>query len=119
MAFILTNTQKEFIPETQKDQENPLTFICIPPSRKTVLDLQEKIMKSVSDTEEIVSMELPIADMMDLYLTACVIDWKNMSDVDGVNIEFTTEAFSQFNDMQILLELYTFVKELAEGNEKN
>ena len=119
MAFVLTNSPKEFIPSTQLDQENPLTFICIPPSRMTVLNLQEKILKSVSAEEEIETLDLPIADMMDLYLDACVTGWKNMTDADGKEVEFTKEAFKGFNDMQILMELYSFVKELAESTEKN
>ncbi len=73
-------------------------------------------MKSVSQEEEIESLELPIADMMDLYLSTCVVGWKNMTDAEGKEVEFTEEAFSGFNDMQILLELYTFIKELSEGN---
>ncbi len=116
MAFILTNTPREFIPESQKDQDSPLTFICVPPSRKTVLDLQELILRSVNTDEDLQTMDLPISTMMDLYLDACIIDWKNMTDSDGKAIAFTKEEFATFNDMQILLELYTYVKELSEGN---
>ncbi len=114
--YILTNTPKEFIPASQVSEDKPLTFICSPPTRRTILDLQEKIMKSVSQEEEIESLELPIADMIELYLSTCVVGWKNMTDAEGKEIEFTEEAFSGFNDMQILLELYTFIKELSEGN---
>ncbi len=117
MAFTLTTTPREFVPSNQTDQENPLTFICVPPSRRTVLDLQELILKSVSTDEEIETMQLPLALMMDLYLSACVIDWKNVFDADGKELPFT--EFTKFNDMQILLELYTYVKELSESTEKN
>ena len=119
MAFILSSSPKEFIPETQLTEENPLTFICIPPSRRCVLDLQEQILKSVGLGEDLETMNLPISDMMSLYLDACVTGWKNMTDAEGKEIEFTKEAFAGFNDMQILLELYTYVKELAESTEKN
>jgi len=114
--YVLTNTPKEFIPESQKNETNPLTFICVPPSRKTVLDTQEKILQSVDDNEELESTELPISDLIDLALDSCVVGWKNLVDADNKAIEFSKENFQKFNDTAILLELYSFIKELTEGN---
>jgi len=119
MSFILTNTPREFIPETQKDKENPLTFICIPPTRKLVLDTQEKLLQALSleeMNEDSVANAIPISDMMTLALEACVTGWKNMVDAEGNEILFSKEMFATFNDQTILLELYSYVKELAEGN---
>ena len=119
MSFILTNTPREFVPKSQENTENPLTFICSPPSRKTTLDIQEKIMKSVNTDEEIDSLDLPIADLMELSLESCVVGWKNVNDADGNPVLFSKEAFSSFNDTVILIELYTYIKELTESTEKN
>ena len=117
--YVLTNTERQFIPTSQKEEEKPLTFRVIPPSRKTTLDLQELILKSVNAGEELETLDLPLSLMMDLYLEACVIGWENMNDAEGTPIEFTKEDFEGFNSMEILLELYTFVKELAESTPKN
>jgi len=123
--FVLTNTPKEFIPTSEKDNEKPLTFICIPPTRKCVLDIQEQLLKSMADAEEtneetteVMGVSLPISKLMNVYFEACVIDWKNVFDADGKEVPFSKEAFNQFNDLVILTELYTFIQELAEGNAK-
>jgi len=121
MSFILTNTPRDFIPESQKNEENPLTFICIPPTRKMILDTQEKLLQSISldeISEDSVANAIPISEMMSLALDTCVVGWKNMVDTDGNDILFSKEAFATFNDQTILMELYSYVKELAEGNLK-
>ena len=114
--FVLTNTPKEFIPESQKDQQSPLTFIWNPPARKTVLDLQELLLKTVDENGELDSAALPLSKIMELYLEACVTGWKNIQDAEGNEILFTPETFKQFADVDILTELYNFVKELTESN---
>jgi len=118
--FILTNSQKEFIPESEKEQEKPLTFIVNPPTRNIVLRLQEEMFKTINnDDGEISFKELPLAKIMELYLSECVIGWKNVSDEAGKEVPFSKEAFKQFNDVTILTELYNYIKELGEGTEKN
>jgi hypothetical protein len=117
--FVLTNTQKEFIPESEKSSENPLTFIVIPPTRQVVLSLQEELFKSLDITDDLSINDLPLAKIMELYLSACVVDWKNVKDEEGNDVPFSQETFKQFNNVEILTELYNFIKELGEGTEKN
>ena len=120
--FVLTNSPKEFVPSSEKGKEKPLTFICIPPTRKAILDLQEMLVKSLSstdfegeETEEVFDgVNLPISKMMELYLDVCVTDWKNVTDEKGNEIPFSKEIFKSFNDTVILMELYNFIKGLAE-----
>jgi len=117
--FVLTNTPKEFIPSTEKDQENPLTFIVKPPTKKAVLDMQEQIFKSLGDADTVSTSDIPLSAMMNLYLETCVIGWKNVVDENGDEIEFTLSNFDNFYDSTILIELYNYCRELTESTEKN
>ena len=118
--FVLTNSPKEFIPLSQKDETLPLTFIVIPPTRHTVLEFQETLFKSLSqDNEGNEITQLPLSDIMDIFLTKCVTGWKNVFDDKGTEIPFTLENFNSFNNAEILTELYQFIKELSESTEKN
>jgi len=125
--FVLTNTPKEFIPSTEKDKENPLTFIVKPPTKRAILDLQESLFKSMSEIDtgsenddSTISLDsIPLSEMMNLYLDACVIGWKNVVDINGNELPFSKEIFNDFNDSTILIELYNFCRELTESTEKN
>ena len=111
--FILTSTPKEFIPSTQKDNENPLTFIVVPPKRNTVLNLQETLLTHSVDNGELDVDSIPISQIMNTYLNDCVIGWKNVVDENNNPIEFTKENFELMNDISMLTELYQFIQELA------
>lgn len=124
--FVLTNTPRKFTPTKYKDSENPLSFTIIPPTRKVNLKMQELILRSVNNTpnvsEESLNIEgvnLPIADLMDLYLEDCVVDWENVFDENKQPIKFSKEMFNYFNDSEVIVELYNEIKELAESTEKN
>jgi len=133
--FVLTNTPKEFIPSIEEGKDNPLTFIVKPPTKKAVLDMQERIFKSISeikeepkkedslikkDEKENISLDaIPLSEMMNLYLDACVIGWKNVVDSEGNEIPFSKEVFEGFYDSTILIELYNYCRELTESTEKN
>jgi hypothetical protein len=119
--FVLTDTPKEFIPSTEKEQENPLTFIVKPPTKRTVLDIQETLFKSldVDDNANVSLNEIPLATLMDAYINACVIGWKNVIDEEKNEVPFSLDKLELFNDTAILMELYNFCKELREGSEKN
>jgi len=117
--FVITNTSKKFIPESQKNEENPLTFIIKPPTKKTILDLQEHIFKNAGEGDNMSTDDIPLSIMINLYLDTCVIGWENVIDEDGKAIPFTPENFEFFNDSTILIEVYNFCRELTESNEKN
>ena len=114
--FVLTNSEKEFVPTSQKDKENPLTFLVIPPTRKVVLDVQEKMLKCLGDDSELDVTKIPLADLMDSYLDVCVVGWKNVKDEKGNDVVFSKEVFKKFNDLEILTELYNFIRELSEAD---
>jgi len=120
--FVLTNATKSFIPSSEKGKENPLTFIVQPPTKKTVLEIQEILYKSLlTDSDEVdISVEnIPLATLMDCYIEKCVVDWKNIVDEEGTPIPFSTEKLEYINNSEILMELYNFCKELSESTEKN
>jgi len=114
--FILTDTEKEFVPTSEKEADNPLTFVIIPPTRRTVLHLQEKLVSSLDDDGELNPKNIPLADLMDLYFDDCVIGWKNMMDASNNPVIFSKELFKKFNDGEILNELYTEIKGLSESD---
>ena len=118
--FVLTDSPQEFIPSTEKEKVNPLTFIVKPPTKRTVLEIQEALFRSLDvEKEEISLNEIPLATLMNAYINACVVDWKNVVDEKREPVPFSLEKLELFNDTTILMELYNFCKELSEGSEKN
>jgi hypothetical protein len=119
--FVLTDTPKEFIPSTELESENPLTFIVKPPTKRTVLDIQETLFKSldVDENSDVSVTQIPLAELMDNYINACVVGWKNVVDEDNNPIIFSKDKLELFNDTVILMELYNYCKELTESTEKN
>jgi len=118
--FILTDTPKEFIPSTEVESENPLTFIIKPPTKRVVLEIQETLFRSLDIEKDEVSLdEIPLAKLMNAYINACVVDWKNVVDENKNSVPFSLEKLELFNDTTILMELYNFCKDISEGNEKN
>ena len=120
--YVLTSTPKKFIPSTEANKENPLTFIVQPPTKKVVLDIQEALFKSLdvdSESTDISITSIPLAYLMNVYIDACVVDWENIVDEDGKKIPFSKEYLNKFNETNILMELYNFCKELTESTEKN
>jgi hypothetical protein len=111
--FILTNSPKEFIPSSQKDKDDPLTFIVIPPKRQTVLGLQEILLSSVGEDAELDMDKIPMSKIMEIYFNDCVIGWKNVVDSNNKPIEFTKENFQLINDIEMLTELYQFIQGLG------
>ena len=118
--YILSTDPIEFIPLKFKNSENPLTFIVKPPTRKTALKLQDIILNSSKfeeDGKEAVA--IPLETVMELYLDACVIGWKNIFDSNDKAIPFTKENFDLFNDIEVITELFEYCRELTAGTEKN
>ena len=122
--FILTDTPKEFIPLSERDKEQPLTFILKPPTKKAVLEIQETLFKSLnpdslSGDDEVSTDSIPLATLMDAHINVCVVGWKNVFDKDMNPIIFSPEKLNLFNDSTILMELYNECRELSESTEKN
>jgi hypothetical protein len=118
--FVLTNTTKKFIPESQREEENPLAFLIKPPTKKVILDLQEEIFKNANiETDDLQASNIPLSNMINLYLDTCVIGWENVVDEAGKAIPFTKENFEFFSESTILIEVYNFCRELSESTEKN
>jgi hypothetical protein len=120
--FVLTSTPKEFIPSTEKGKEKPLTFVIQPPTKKQVLEIQEALFQSLdlkADEQEVSLSSIPLATLMDAYINACVVGWKNVVDEEGNEVPFSRDNLEFFNDTTILMELYNFCKEMSEGSEKN
>jgi len=115
--FVISSSPKKFIPESQKEIKNPLTFIVVPPKRKDVLKLQELVLAAMGDKE--IMAAVPISAIMNLYFESSVVGWENVVGEDNKALEFNEENFTMFNDVEILTELYSFIKELAESTEKN
>jgi hypothetical protein len=118
--FVLTDTPKDFIPSTEEEKENPLTFIVKPPTKRVVLEIQETLFRSLdTETSEVSLNDIPLATLMNAYINACVVGWKNVVNEKGDEVPFSQEKLELFNDTTILMELYNFCKELSEGSEKN
>ena len=117
--FVITNSTKKFIPESQTNEENPLTFLVKPPTKSMILDLQEEIFKSAQEGDDLKVSDIPLSKMINLYLDNCVIGWLNVQDEEGNPLSFSKENLEYFNDSTMLIELYNFCRELAESTEKN
>jgi len=118
--FVLTKSTKKFIPSTEQEKENPLTFLVKPPTKTAILDIQETLFKSIdTNTEEINIDQIPLTSLMNAYLDICVVGWENVVDEEGNFVEFNKDNFESFYNSAILMELYNYCRELSESTEKN
>ena len=117
MYTLFSTKPIEFVPAKYKEHKNPITFIFNPPTRSLVLRTQALLAELgfASKTAD----ESTLGKLMNMTLEECVIDWKNVVDENGNPVKFSKETFNQFNDPEVLIDLYTAIQEAASGTEKN
>lgn len=133
--FILSNEPWEFVPESQKDVENPITFILVPPTREVALKGQHILQKALAksnaiqfigteDSQEQINAALMTAideqtEYNELLMSKCIIGWKNVVDAKGNAVAFSKDSFALFNDLAILAEVTTEIQRGKSADPKN
>lgn len=131
--LVLSNKPVEFIPESQKEEEKPVKFKVMPPTRETMMKLQALMQETISEQlaegkglDEIDSYSLAISNMTKanpILIDTCVIGWENVftKDEEGnlVEMEFNIENLQYLIDQEILEELVNFIDSLSKVDEKN
>lgn len=131
--YVITNDVRDFIPESQKNEEKPLIFKLVPPTRAAVLQSQAALQKSIlsgrsmadllseddtvdnSAVEAMIDGQYTVAEVL---MDQCVVGWENVYDEKGEAIPFSKDKFKLFNDQLILQELMRELTALKSLDEK-
>jgi len=115
--FKLPSTKPtEYIPKRFRKESNPPIFLVKAASKDLVLTAQSTLASVSMDKAE---ADIALLKVMRMCLTECIVGWKNIYDEDGNIIEFNKENFERLNDQEILMELYLYIQDTANGDEKN
>lgn len=116
MFKLPSNKPIEYIPKRFRKEDNPPIFLVKPASKDLVLSAQSTLASVSMDKAE---ADISLLKVMQMCLSECIVGWKNIYDEDGKIVEFNQENFERLNDQEILMELYLYIQDSANGDEKN
>jgi len=117
--LVLNSKPVEFIPEAEKNKENPVTFIVKPPTREVTLKLQDILQESLQlseDTDKLLQT-FKFSEYAKLLMDECLVGWKNVFTMDEndnlVEVEFSKDKIELITDISIIHELIAFIDSLG------
>lgn len=116
MFKLPSNKPTEYIPKRFRKEDNPPIFLVKAASKDLVLTAQSTLASVSMDKAE---ADVSLLKVMQMCLSDCIVGWKNIYDEDGKIVEFNQENFERLNDQEILMELYLYIQDSANGEEKN
>ena len=109
--LVIDMSEREFIPSSEKEVEKPVTFIVVPPTRNTILKIQDLLQTSF--TGEDFKKQFKFSEYAKILLDDCLVGWKNIVGADGKDIPFSKENTKYLSDLVMLTELTNFIDELG------
>lgn len=131
--LILNNKAVEFIPEKEKGKENPATFMVKPPTRDTILQInqltQDVVIEMLQNGEDVENVNINLlalknfSQIKTILIDTCVVGWKNVFEIneknEQVEAKFDKQKLKDIADMELIEELANFIDDLSKPTEKN